>query len=133
MRHQPTQREMSDIDTMTVPERVQYFLTRTLESEEIWGLADTQGWILHEEEGKTILPLWPYRQFASECIDTMDLEAQSTSLDHFVESILHKLVVQEIQVELWPTPRQRGVLLDATELQATFHSLMESGEYFLEG
>jgi hypothetical protein len=124
---------MSDIDTMTGPERVQYFLTRTLESEEIWGLADTQGWVLHEEEGKSILPLWPYRQFANECIDAVSLEAQSTSLDHFVESILHKLVVQEIQVELWPTPRQRGVLLDATELQATFHSLMESGEYFLEG
>lgn len=124
---------MSDIDTMTVPERAQYFLTRTLESEEIWGLADTQGWVLHEEEGRSILPLWPYRQFANECIDAVDQEAQSTSLDHFVENVLHNLVAQEILVELWPTPRQRGVLLDATELQATFHSLMESGEYFLEG
>ena len=133
MRHAPTEQELTDITSMTALQRVQYFLTRTLESEEIWGLADTQGWVLRELMDKALLPVWPYRQYAGTCIDAPDLRTHATSLDHFVEGVLQALVEQNIHIEVWPAQAQGGVIVKAAELLAMYKSLMESGEYFLEG
>jgi hypothetical protein len=133
MRYAPSQQELQDIITMPAPQRVEYFLTRVMEAEEVWSLADRQGWVMREEGDKTILPLWPYRQCADACNVEADLHSHATSLDHFVESILHTLVAEDIHLEVLPSLETGGALLSAVELQSMFKSLMESGEYFLEG
>jgi len=133
MRYAPSQQELQDIGTMQAPQRVQYFLTRVIEAEEIWALADSQGWVMREEGNKTILPIWPYRECADACIDDTDLRSHATSLDHFVESILLTLIAEDIQLEILPSSGVSGALLSAVELQSMFQSLMEAGEYFLEG
>ena len=115
---------------MPASQRLQYFLTRVVE---IWGLADQKGWVMREEDDKLILPIWPYRQCADACIVDHDLQSNATSLDHFVERILQTLVAEGIHLDVLPSLGKRGVLLSAVELQAMFKSLMESGEYFLEG
>lgn len=118
---------------MPAPQRLEYFLTRVMEAEEVWSLADNQGWVMREEGDKTILSLWPYRQCADACIVETDLQSHATSLDHFVESILHTLIAEGIDLEILPSREASGALLSAIELQSMFKSLMESGEYFLEG
>lgn len=133
MRYEPTQQELQDIVTMPAPQRLQYFLTRVMEAEEVWGLADSQGWVMREDGDKTILSIWPYRQCADACIAEPDLQSHATSLDHFVESILHTLIAERIHLDILPSRDASGALLSAVELQSMFKSLMESGEYFLEG
>ena len=133
MRYAPTSQELQEIVTMQAPQRLQYFLSRVIEAEEIWGLADPQGWVLREDGDKTILPIWPYRECAEACINEPDLKTHATSLDHFVESILHTLIADGIHLDILPSRDTAGALLSAAELQSTFKSLMESGEYFLEG
>ena len=118
---------------MPAPQRLQYFLTRVIEVEEIWGLVDPQGWVMREEADKLILPIWPYRQCADACIVESDMQAHATSLDHFVERILHTLVADDIYLDVLPSRDATGALLSAVELQSMFKSLIESGEYFLEG
>lgn len=133
MHHAPTAHELKYIADMSGPQRTRYFLTRTMEAEEIWALADSQGWLLQEQAGQTVLPIWPYRQFVDEYIDADDVHAGSVSLEHFVENILTKLVDQGIGIVLWPTRTLDGTLLSATELQDMFTSLMDSSDYSLEG
>jgi hypothetical protein len=133
MRYAPTQQELQEIGTMPAPLRLQYFLTRVIEAEEVWGLADPQGWVMREEGNKVILPIWPYRQCADACIVEQDMESHATSLDHFVERILHTLVADNIYLDVLPSRDTSGALLSAVELQSMFKSLMESGEYFIEG
>jgi len=133
MRYAPSAQELQEIGEMPAAQRMQYFLTRVIEAEEVWGLADAQGWVLHEAGDKTILPIWPYRQCAQACIDEPDLQSHATSLDHFVERTLHTLIAEDIHLEVLPGPASSGVVLSALELQSMFKSLMESGEYFLEG
>lgn len=133
MRYAPTAQELQDIGTMPAPQRLQYFLSRVIEAEEVWGLADTQGWVLREEGDRTILSIWPYRECAEACIHEPDLHTHATSLDHFVERILDTLIADEIQLDVLPGRDTVGALLSAAELQSMFKSLMESGEYFLEG
>ena len=118
---------------MSAPLRLQYFLSRVIEAEEIWGLADQKGWVMREEDDKLILPIWPYRQCADACIVDHDLQSNATSLDHFVERILHTLAAEGIHLDVLPSVGTSGAVLSAVELQSMFKSLMESGEYFLEG
>lgn len=133
MRYAPTTQELQDIKSMPAAQRLQYFLTRVMEAEEVWSLADRHGWVMRVQDDKTILSLWPYRQCAEACIDESDLYSHATSLDHFVERIIDSLIEQDIQLDILPGRDSQGALLSAVELQAMFKSLMESGEYFLEG
>jgi hypothetical protein len=133
MRYAPSQQELQEIGVMAPPQRLQYFLSRVIEAEEIWGLADPQGWVMREEGDRLILPIWPYQECANACVDALDLQPHATSLDHFVERILHSLIEEGILLEVLPSRGMGGAMLTAVELQSMFKSLMESGEYFLEG
>jgi hypothetical protein len=133
MQHAPTENEKKHLAGMTATQRIEYFLTRTMESEEVWGLTDDDGWLLRDRDGKTVLQIWPYRQFVEECIELEDQRPGSVSLEHFVDSILETLLAQDIVIELWPDRERTGTLLTATEMQDMFTSLFDSGEYRLEG
>jgi hypothetical protein len=133
MQHAPTELERKYISTMSDAQRLEYFLTRTMESEEVWGLVDNEGWLLQENNGRTILPIWPYRQFVEDCIDSDSVRAGSVSLEHFVDNILHSLVAGDIDLEIWPAPEHKGEVVSAEVLLEMFTSLFESSEYRLEG
>lgn len=133
MQHAPTANELKSFADMTATQRIEYFLTRTMESEEVWGLTDADGWLLQERNGQTILQVWPYRQFVEECIELDNQHPGSVSVEHFVDNILETLVAQDIGIELWPGREHNGTLLAASEMQDMFVSLFDSGEYRLEG
>lgn len=130
----PTQSEVSSLQTMDDSERLQYFLTRTVEAEEIWALADDEGWILIDDNGRVLLQIWPYKQLAHKYIDDeSDCYPGATSLDHFVHSLLYHLIQQSIELEIMPLKDISGVRLSARKLSELYESLLEAGDYYLEG
>lgn len=131
MHHQPTPTELADLPDMPDQERIDYFLTRAIECEEVWGHADAEGWIMHEDDGKTILRVWSYQDLASDCIGDANLSADSLSLERFIEVLEH--TEERIHLEILPLPQRPGALLDAREALGMFESLIDSGAYFLEG
>jgi hypothetical protein len=135
MQFNPTKSELFDLSNMNEAGRLQYFLLRTLEAEEIWGLANQQGWILREINNKTILQVWPYEQLADDYATAHDeiYQPTATSLDHFVHNLLSHMVDQDIEIEILPINQQAGKILTASELHEVFNSLLETGEYYLEG
>lgn len=133
MRYVPSPRELENVSQMTSQQRLQYFLSRVFEVEEVWGLADNQGWIIQEEGEKVLLRIWPYREFAEACRFESDLRTQAISLDHFYEHTLEMLIDRNICLDILSIPDAQGSIIDASELQGIFNSLMDSGEYFLEG
>jgi hypothetical protein len=131
MHYQPTTAELAELPAMTDKERTYYFLTRSVECEEIWGHADAEGWLMREDDEKTILPVWPYQSLAQACIKDAELHAQATSLERFIEILSE--TEETIYLEVLPTLEQRGALISATELLSMFESLIDCGTYFLEG
>lgn len=112
-------------------ERIEYFLTRTIEAEEIWVHADDEGWLMREEDEKTILPVWPYENLARANLGG-DMVAQATSLEHFID-ILNQNSNRGIDLDMMPLPNQTTVLISIPELLSMYESLIDSGSYFLEG
>ena len=112
-------------------ERIEYFLTRTIEAEEIWVHADDEGWLMREEDEKTILPVWPYENLARANLEG-DMVTQATSLEHFID-ILNQNSNQDIDLDIMPLPDQTTVVISIPELLSMYESLIDSGSYFLEG
>lgn len=135
MQFKPTYNESISLSGMDETERMQYFLTRSIETEEIWALSDSQGWILREQDNKTILQLWPYQQLANEYANAHQESyfPSATSLDHLVHSLLSHLIEQDIKVELMPVKQSSGIYITAQKLNELYESLLEAGDYYLEG
>lgn len=134
MRKNPSITELQAVKSYTTQQRLQFFLTRVVESEEIWGLGNTSGWVIGGDN-ESYLPVWPYSALATECAtgEWEDYQSNSVSLEHFVYSLLPLMEKQGIQVEILPAVNQPGIQIKSAQLATILEQLMESGEYFMEG
>jgi len=135
MKYKPSNSEIYQIRVSNSEDRLHYFLSRVIEAEEVWGMGDSNNWLLNEIDGRLLLPVWPYESLANECIhpdaETDGLDAMS--LEQFIYRILPSMAQQNIAVEVLPSKTQAGKIVTAQELLNLLEGLMESGEYYLEG
>lgn len=135
MRYAPSQGELNSFQTMSKQDRLIYCLTRIVEAEEVWGLAEDQGWVMSETKGQSTLPIWPYKIFAtiSQKGKWQYTEPQAISLEHFLYKVSQQLIDNHIMIELAPTTDAEGYCVEAKAFFSALENLMESGEYFMEG
>lgn len=134
MHHAPTPTELIILAKASNEERLDYFLTRAMESEEVWGLSNESGWVMKEENGTCILPVWSYSALSQSCAQGSwsGHSPDSVSLEHFVYQILATLTEQQIQLEILPSQNQPGFLIKADSLFEIFERKLDAVEYFLE-
>jgi hypothetical protein len=135
MHHAPTSAETKFLIDSSSEERLDYFLTRAMECEEIWGLSNVSGWLMRDNGGTTTLPVWNYAVMADTCAigELSGYDADSTSLEHFVYGILPQLRDMDVSVELLATPERQGIQLTAEALFEIFERKIDSESYFPEG
>jgi len=131
VRYEPTPSELRYFDTMSGEERLDYFITRTMECEEVWRLCDVDGWVTREQEGVATMPLWPYRGLAEQCAETGEA-ADAVSLEYFVYHELAELQAEGVRVVPFPGG-ESAMTLDAAVLLRIFDGKMEQEQYFIEG
>lgn len=131
----PTTTEFELLEKASHEERLDYFLTRAMECEEIWGLSNSSGWVIKEEAGIDILPVWSYAVLAESNaqVEWSQYSADAISLEHFVYNILGQLKEQAIRIEILPTLQEAGLIIDAGSLFEIFERKLDTVEYFLEG
>lgn len=134
MQFTPSANELTALHAMPADERLLYFLHRTLEAEEVWGLTNASGWVIREEDDTTYLPVWPYKSLAAACAegDWQDLDPEAMSVEHFLHKVMPMLVEQDISLDIIPTESQQGVQITAAKLLEMYESLLEAGQYFIE-
>lgn len=135
MKYHLSAQDLLEVESYDANARLHYFLSRAIESEEVWGLNNRFGWVMKEADGQSILPVWPYEILATQCAanEWQDYTAGAVSLEHFVYKLLPVMIEQDIKVEILPTQTQSGNLLKAKELAAIFEGMLETGEYYMEG
>ena len=135
MHHAPTSAEAKFLLDAGFQEQLDYFLSRAMECEEIWGLSNASGWVMRESGETTCLPVWNYAVMADACAigELSDYAANSTSLEHFVFDILPQLREMEVDVELLAIPERQGILLTAKALFEIFERKLDAAAYFPEG
>lgn len=135
MHFEPTTQEYAALHDMSGMALMEYFIIRVVEVEEVWGLGDETGWVMRESGDQTTLPVWPYEQLAYNCAvgDWRGQVCKSVSLEHFISHILKLLINNGIQIEIMPNENAQGHIMDPQQLLTLFESVLETGEYYLEG
>lgn len=131
MRHSPTPSELLYLDNMENEERLHYFITRTMESEELWRLCDIDGWVTREEDGRVLMPLWPYEGLAQACAGKGEA-ADAVSLEYFIYHELGELHGESVVMDIFPSGKP-GVRMSAADLFRIFESKIDQEQYFIEG
>lgn len=136
MRYAPTPLEKELIPKLGHAERMEYFLTRAGECEEIWSLGNDQGWLIHEQDGKDCIHLWNYECLANDYLSQANhpgYQAQSVSLERFVDELLPTMIEMDLHLQIFATPTEQGAVIKASALFEIFDRKMDSETYFLEG
>jgi hypothetical protein len=83
--------------------------------EEAWGLTDVAGWVVAKETDA--LPLWPHPDFAEACArgPWEGAVPKPVSIDDLLIDLLPLLAGDRMQVAVFPSPGDPGLLLSPVE------------------
>lgn len=102
--------EALQVLTLPAADRYRSSIMLIVDWEEAWGLKDENGWIVRRNHGDEAFALWPHSTFARACAQGVWEGAvpSAISLDDLLESLLPLLAEDNILVEIFPTPEERG-------------------------
>lgn len=97
--------------------------------EEAWGLKDSAGWIVSRETDA--LPLWPHAAFAEACArGTWESTVPAAiSIDELREELVAFLEQDGLQVAVFPTPDDPGIVMPPGELRQRLEKELELGSW----
>lgn len=134
MRYAPYAEEYLAAANLVDTKRLEYFLYRIFECEEVWMLESDLDWFIDSRGEQFIMPLWPYERYALDCIsgDWAALRAQAMSLEDLVNQLLPELDEEDVLLEIMPTQENPGCLIGASQLRAILDGMIGAGEYTLD-
>lgn len=102
-------------------ERFEYFIRESVQSKKIWALSTEEGYITFtDKEGDTIMPVWPYEEFASRCRfkehEELDAEPKSIEFDAFVKYCIPDMVKHKVQFGVFYNQERIGICVEGDVL-----------------
>ncbi|HVR95193.1 MAG TPA: DUF2750 domain-containing protein [Thermoanaerobaculia bacterium] len=114
-------------------DRYRWFLQIACDWEEVWGLSQTDGWVLASDRSQgergDAFPLWPHPALARLCAQgEWDGAAPGAiPLDELIEDLLPLLEEDGRQVAVFPTPEGDGVIVTPGELRRDLETELDLG------
>jgi hypothetical protein len=99
--------------------RFEHFIKVIADWQEVWGLYQ-DGWALAAaDDGTTVFPLWPAKEYAQVCAakEWSGYQPRSISLSEFMEVLLPKLKLDGVLPGVFFTPTSKGVTPSVDDLK----------------
>ena len=126
-----SEKEFAAIVQLDGRKRYEHFVSRVADWQKIWSLRSESGWVsISDNIGNAGFPVWPHPDYAAACA-TDDWEGNlPTSIDvyEFTESWLPNMEIEKVNVAVFPTPKLKGVMVPATQLQSDLREELEQYE-----
>jgi hypothetical protein len=127
-----TQRQIEEILAKKPENRYKYFIKTVAAEEEVWGLADEEGWLLLEVEGENndALAVFPNAEFAEifkKQGEFDNLVVESLDLFEFFEW-LEDFESQGMKVAVFPTPDFQSAVMPPGIVREDFEIEFEKEE-----
>ena len=108
--------------------RYDYFLKEVHKSEEVYGLADAEGWaLLGDNDDADILPLFPTAALAEafrQAVKFHDYQVAILDLNELIHW-LEDMEKEDMLVAVLPNPRLNGAVVEPTHLKADLQALFD--------
>ncbi|MFO1217587.1 MAG: DUF2750 domain-containing protein [Burkholderiaceae bacterium] len=108
--------------------RFEHFIKVIADRQEVWGLYQ-DGWALAAaDDGTTVFPLWPAREYAQICAarEWSGYEPRSISLSDFREALLPKLKLDGVLPGVFFTPTSKGVTPSVDDLKSALEAELQN-------
>ncbi len=119
-----TQKEIAEVLAKKPENRYKYFIRQVCKEEEVWGLADVEGWLMLEvdEDDTDVLAVFPNREFAEifrEKGGFEEFQVETLDLYEFVDW-LDDLTKQKMKVAVFPTPDFQSTVIEPERIKEDF-------------
>jgi hypothetical protein len=108
--------------------RFEHFIKVIADWQEVWGLYQ-DGWALAAaDDGTTVFPLWPAKEYAQVCAanEWSGYEPRSISLRDFTEVLLPKLKLDGVLPGVFFTPTSKGVTPSVDDLKSALETELQN-------
>lgn len=112
-------KELEHVLRLEGPRRYAYWIKQVADWQLVWGLY-SDGWALvSDDRGQQAVPVWPHAAFASACASGpwAGYEPRDIDLSAWMERWLPGMLKDGKQVAVFPTPRDKGVVVSPEQLQ----------------
>ncbi|MCB9305594.1 MAG: DUF2750 domain-containing protein [Lewinellaceae bacterium] len=119
-----TQKQVEEILAKKPESRYKYFIKTVVAEEEIWGLADEEGWLLLEDgdDDTDVLAVFPDPEFAAvfrEKGGFEEFQVEALDLYEFLEW-LNDFEKEGMKIAVFPTPDFQSAVMTPVRLRADF-------------
>jgi hypothetical protein len=140
MQYEPTASEYALLKNCSDSQRLDYFLVRIFETEEVWSLRQGARWFAHlidahADDGIAAIPIWPYRNMAKQAaLDVwMDCRPDAVSLEYFMDSEIPKLIAEGVYFDIMPNDHDSVRVISASQLATIMEGIIDAREYRMDG
>ncbi|ALP54357.1 hypothetical protein Tel_15045 [Candidatus Tenderia electrophaga] len=116
--------ELDAIERMPAEQRYDYFIRKTVELKQVWGLAGDEGWVILTEAGEEHLPVWPHREMAAAWAsgEFADCQPQAIPLTDWLDKWLPGMERDELLPAVCPDKEGDCIIVAAAELLHETHA-----------
>lgn len=121
-------KQMEAVLALPAIKRFKHFIKVIADWQEVWGLYQ-DGWALAAaDDGTTVFPLWPAKEYAQVCAanEWAGYEPRSISLGDFTEVLLPKLRLDGVLPGVFFTPTSKGVTPSVDDLRAALEAELQN-------
>jgi hypothetical protein len=121
-----TQKQIEEILAKKPENRYKYFIKTVAAEEEVWGLADEEGWLLLEDDDDDteVLAVFPNPEFANifrEKGGFEEFQVEALDLYEFMEW-LDDFEIEKMKVAVFPTPDFQSAVMTPRRLKDDFQT-----------
>ena len=123
-------KEVEAVLKLDGPSRFKYFVKWVVDGRRAWGLWN-DGWALSEDDdGVTVFPLWPAREYAELCRTDQwaDFQPEEIPLEDLLNVLAPMFIEEGTRPGIFPTPVGKGVIPTVDELRAALREEMKRYE-----
>jgi len=121
-------KQMEAVLALSGIKRFEHFIKVIADWQEVWGLYQ-DGWALAvADDGTTVFPLWPAKEYAQVCAanEWTGYEPRSISLSDFTEVLLPKLKLDGVLPGVFFTPTSKGVTPSVDDLKSALEAELQN-------
>lgn len=112
------QKQVAAVIALPGNKRYEHFVKVVADREQVWGLYQ-EGWALAAtDDGTTVFPMWPAKEYAEICAEKewAGYIPRAISLSDFMDELLPKLMREGVLPGIFFTPSAKGVTPSVPEL-----------------
>lgn len=112
-------KQLAAVSALPGPERYKHFVKVVADWQQIWGLYQ-EGWALAaSDDGATVFPMWPAKEYAEICAEKewAGFQPRAFSLDDLLYELLPKFKRDNVLPGIFFTPASKGVMPSVDQLK----------------